>query len=198
MKQAHGWMKWMSALVVSTAATACGVTVSEPIQSRSAASPLSATLLVKDLSTSEATAWCAWYNGSAFPGFVSPTGGPEPVEVSDGFTCPGGSSQGTMCGNRDTNMLCAQTIATAQCVQNLQRRPCEAPIAELDACVHAVLHPLEASPTGDCVDTCAVFRGRPSCDETIVQDVNNQPTGEPATACSGMADYFPVCRIPVD
>jgi hypothetical protein len=192
MKQSHGWMKWMSALVVSAGATACGVTVSEPIQSsQSAVSPLEAALLVKDLSPSEATAWCTWYvmgpsNTSAA------LDDPDSLAVSSGFTCPG--SSGVIRGAGASTLLCATRPSIEQCVQNLQRSPCEAPIAELDVCVAMMFAPVDTAPSND----CDAFRARTGCEETVVQDVANRPSGEPASACDGRADSGPSCRIPVE
>lgn len=83
MKHSHGWMMWMSALVLSAGGAACGTTVSEPIEAEQhAVSPLATTLLVKDFSTSDATAWCSWYVHTLWWQSGS---GPADLPVADGF-----------------------------------------------------------------------------------------------------------------
>jgi hypothetical protein len=198
MKQSHGWMKWMSALVVSTGATACGVTVSEPIQpSQSAVSPLAPSLLVKDLSASEANDWCTWYVTSRWikpdgtPGGAS---GPASAPVIDGFTCPSSQSGAGCVSDGQSPELCLAITSIEQCVQNLQRRPCAAPISELDACVHAMADFRGPDDPASCTDDCAVFRARDNCDATVVQDRKNAPPSMTGEDC----DHYPTCRIPVE
>lgn len=200
MKQALESMKWMGALVVSVGAAACGVTVSEPIQvDQVTASPLTATLLVKDFSAADATAWCGWYVQSAWH-----DSGPAPASlpVSDGFTCPGAA--GAVCGDADPgapppNPLCVSEISVEQCVQNLKRRPCEAPVAELDACVLSIVGDGGAGGSFACGgDHCSPFRARPSCDETVVQDMTKQPAGDPASSCYVIPGGNFACRVPVE
>lgn len=123
MNRARIWMKWMSALTITVAAAACGTTISEPIragQSNSTASPVTPTLLVKDLSPQDAEAWCAWYVDTFSPGEPAPVS----AEVVDGYTCRGAFGF-MICGDQPSP-LCVVRPSIEQCVQNLQRKPCEA------------------------------------------------------------------------
>jgi hypothetical protein len=196
MKRPRSWMKWTSALVASVAAAACGITVSEPIvtdEAASAVSPVTPSKLVKDLSLEDADAWCSWY---VLHAYQLAEMNPVPVSakvLDDGFTCRGANNS-TFCGH-EPNHVCMVQSSIEQCVQNLQRQPCEAPVAELDACVLSA-----ARLDGSCDSYCPAFLAHANCSGTVVQRTQDLPPAgrcDPAAQDDTWYDKYD-CRIPID
>lgn len=172
MKQSHGWMKWMSALVLSVGAAACGTVVSEPITLDSAGQPATSVIdpmkQVKDLSPDEARSWCtAYVNGlveqiTGGPVAGSPCG--DPVRIKDGFASDGqyGSCGSIQCGSEP--WLCIVVPSIDLCIKNLGLYPCDATLSELNACVDSI----RDLNTPVCGGGCGPFRSHPSCVETVV------------------------------
>lgn len=114
---------------------------------------------VSDLTPEQALSWCRWVfrrrgfpEGTDFP--VSPDDTPE--RTSSGYGA-------RACGNVD--LLCAQTLPLALCVQNLLRTPrCEATIQQLSDCAATLYNRCFRAGQG-----CAALRAAPNCTGTFVQ-----------------------------
>jgi hypothetical protein len=106
---------------------------------------------VKDLSTAEATAWCAWYE-NAFGGGAVPD-----YPVTDGYAW-GGAVIGCA-----VDVGCVQHITVEHCVQNLSISSCTARLIELEECARTVMNQCLLVGHG-----CTALHGC-GCDTTIVQ-----------------------------
>lgn len=114
---------------------------------------------VKDLSADEAQAFCAWYV-EHFPG--EPGDPVEPPATKPGFA----TGFAAIASAASYAEGCIQRMPVDLCVKNLRLNPCEAPVAELSACVQTFW---EMSPQNHIVrGGCGYFQRHKGCAQTVV------------------------------
>jgi hypothetical protein len=111
---------------------------------------------VKDLSDTEALAWCQWYAqaGERVYPHVNPNDPPDEVTEY-------GSSWGYPFGQP----LCIPELPPELCVKNLRTQPCTATLQELGSCLETI----RAGRGGWVGSGCGPLLGNPTCSRIIVQ-----------------------------
>lgn len=176
-------------------APACTTQVIDPLRDEGAASgaPAVATAVsssggdsahrVRDMTTTEARAWCDRYVNVRYP---SASGSPPTRPMDDPFHNPvNGYVVGyaaSYCWQLEPGGGCAVQPTVDDCVTNLLHAPCEATVGDLDDCVDSYF----LTNTGSVVQQCTVvgqgcgpFKAAAHCSETVIMSWVDQPI--PAT-----------------
>jgi hypothetical protein len=126
----------------------------DPAPSASPPSGVAPSTLIKDLSPTDAEAWCTWYMNAYPPGGQLP---PDyPPQNGEAW---GGASMS--CGE----LGCLQHLKVEHCVKNLELSACEATLVQLEDCVRTIFRQCTLEGHG-----CGPFRACGSaCDTTIIQ-----------------------------
>ncbi len=128
--------------------------------------------LIKDLSDSEAQAWCEWYVASYLStGNGAPLAESDPTQESGGFVTGLG---GMFCTPAiGPTRRCFALPKVSDCVRNLRHVPCEAPIAMASDCAISYFDPFKKldCPLSGCGSVCDALLAVPSCEGTVLSVV---------------------------
>ena len=138
--------------------------------------------VIADLTTEQAQAWCASYEGAwSAPAFPD---GPVQADgtVNDGIP-PGDGYAMTAFAD-----LCAIQLPVDQCAANLKLNPCQATLDQLDACLQLALNPppTPGQPPASYYAICTAFHATAGCDQTII-----------SATLPFVSDPAPHCQLPV-
>jgi len=114
---------------------------------------------ISDLTPSEATQWCQWWINQIEPNRPPGSGVQATGPDAQGFR---DYTAGFVCGE-----VAAPDVSLADCVANLEARPCVATIGQLEACGSAILaHP--GCDIDAAARTSRAIHEQPDCADTFV------------------------------